>query len=281
MSLIRRKFVGENAIDYTKVDSTIALTTELEAAISAEASSRSAAIAALPTPSTMMIQLTSEDLNRGYLDLGVKANNNIIVWSTSGVMFTKDMDFTMSLVNDLSRISFAAQYLSGGEQELVPGDKIGIFYLPLGTNSFVGPQGAQGPAGMTGANGATGSQGPVGATGAEGPMGYTGPAGATGAAGSQGPAGATGADGATGPVNSRVNSVAITNGSTSVSVTFSSAMSDSNYGINCVLVNTTDSSPQFQPIVITTKSTAGFTAKWNSPVDSANYFLSYVVLPNA
>ena len=39
--------------------------------------------------------------------------------------------------------------------------------------------------------------------------------------------------------------------------------------------NTVDSEPLFQPVTVTAKTTAGFTAKWNSNTDSANYALEY------
>jgi len=70
----------------------------------------------------------------------------------------------------------------------------------------------------------------------------------------------------------------ISAGETSVAVTFSSAMSASTYGLTLCWVNTTDASPMFQPIVVTTKSTTGFTAKWNSALDTANYSLSYIAM---
>lgn len=74
---------------------------------------------------------------------------------------------------------------------------------------------------------------------------------------------------------SRVQRVALINGTTSVAVTFSSPMPDTNYAIVCTMQNVTDSSPQLQPIVITAFDEEGFTAKWNSPLDSGNYFLNY------
>ena len=73
----------------------------------------------------------------------------------------------------------------------------------------------------------------------------------------------------------RVQSVALTTGTTSVSVTFSTSMSSSNYAVTCTLQNTTDSHPQFQPITVTTVSSSGFIANWNVALDSGNYFLNY------
>jgi hypothetical protein len=41
--------------------------------------------------------------------------------------------------------------------------------------------------------------------------------------------------------------------------------------------NTTDAFPQYQELEVTNKSTSGFTFSWNHPLDSNNYFISYVV----
>jgi hypothetical protein len=73
----------------------------------------------------------------------------------------------------------------------------------------------------------------------------------------------------------RSGTASISSGVTSKSVTFSTAFASTNYSINCNLMNTTDASPQFQPITITAKSTTGFTASWNVATDSANYNLEY------
>lgn len=75
----------------------------------------------------------------------------------------------------------------------------------------------------------------------------------------------------------RAGVAAIINGASSKSITFSTAVTDS-YAVQAVLINVTDASPQYQPVTITATSTAGFTASWNAPVDTANYSLSWMVI---
>lgn len=73
----------------------------------------------------------------------------------------------------------------------------------------------------------------------------------------------------------RAGLVSVSLSATSIAVTYSSAMPDSNYAVTCNLVNTADVAPQYQPITITAYNTTGFTAKWNAPLDTANYSLAY------
>jgi hypothetical protein len=75
----------------------------------------------------------------------------------------------------------------------------------------------------------------------------------------------------------------ITISTTSVSVTFASSFayaSATGYAISAVMVNTTDTTPEFQPITITATSTTGFVASWNFPVATANYALSWQTVVN-
>lgn len=72
--------------------------------------------------------------------------------------------------------------------------------------------------------------------------------------------------------------VALTNGTTTQVVTFSTAYGTTNYRVTPSLENDTDVNPQFQPITITNKLTTGFTATWNAPLDSGNYSLNYLAL---
>ena len=73
--------------------------------------------------------------------------------------------------------------------------------------------------------------------------------------------------------------VALASGSTSASFSFSSPQPDLSYVVFDMMGNTTDLHPQFQQVEVTGKTTAGFTAKWNVPLDTANYFLCYIVPP--
>jgi len=65
--------------------------------------------------------------------------------------------------------------------------------------------------------------------------------------------------------------------STSISVTFPSALTTTTYTVLAQMVNETDPNPEFQPITITNKTTTGFTATWNAPVDTSSYHLDYIV----
>lgn len=68
----------------------------------------------------------------------------------------------------------------------------------------------------------------------------------------------------------------VSSGVSSASPTFPIADNGSNYGLVAILQNLVDSSLQFQPLVITSKSSTGFTAKFNATTDSANYKLLYM-----
>jgi hypothetical protein len=73
------------------------------------------------------------------------------------------------------------------------------------------------------------------------------------------------------------NEVALSQGTTTVNVTFVTPQGSNTYVVIAQLVNTTDPDPEFQPITITNKTTTGFTATWNMPLDTANYKLDYLV----
>jgi hypothetical protein len=73
---------------------------------------------------------------------------------------------------------------------------------------------------------------------------------------------------------------AISNGTSTVSVTFSTAFGTTNYAITCNLLNVTDTNPVYQSPTITTQATTGFTAKLNGPVPTANYLLSWTAIAN-
>lgn len=81
------------------------------------------------------------------------------------------------------------------------------------------------------------------------------------------------------PVDFRAGRQAVGSAQTTVSVTFSTAVTTSYIPV-CSWQNTTDSTPQFQPIAITAFTTTGFTATWNAPTDSANYSINWMVLVN-
>lgn len=75
--------------------------------------------------------------------------------------------------------------------------------------------------------------------------------------------------------------VAVSSGATSITISFPSAVANTNYQVFASFVNTVDADPQFQPITITSKTTSGFTATWNAPLESSNYLIDYFAGGNA
>jgi len=72
--------------------------------------------------------------------------------------------------------------------------------------------------------------------------------------------------------------VALTSGLGTTSLTVSiPVQQDTSYVIYAIFENTSDSFPQFQQITVTNKTTTGFTFKWNAPLSSNNYTISYIV----
>lgn len=71
---------------------------------------------------------------------------------------------------------------------------------------------------------------------------------------------------------------AVSSGATSIVVTFPLALQTANAAPRIVawIFDSTDANPQFQPVVITARSSTGFTATWNEPTSSANYVLGYM-----
>jgi hypothetical protein len=78
----------------------------------------------------------------------------------------------------------------------------------------------------------------------------------------------------------RAGSQTISNNTSSQAVSFSSTLGTTAYGLTVTMVNVTDTNPQYQPVIVTSISATGFTAKWNSPTDSANYVLHYHAILN-
>lgn len=72
----------------------------------------------------------------------------------------------------------------------------------------------------------------------------------------------------------------ITNGSPTVSVVFAAPMPNTNYSITATIRNLVDADPIYLNIVSTAKSTTGFTAEFNAPADSGDYFLEWQVARN-
>lgn len=70
--------------------------------------------------------------------------------------------------------------------------------------------------------------------------------------------------------------VTLTSGATSINVSIPTQY-DTSYVVFAMMGNVTDSFPQYQQVEVTAKSPTGFTFSWNHPVDSNNYFISYIV----
>jgi hypothetical protein len=87
-------------------------------------------------------------------------------------------------------------------------------------------------------------------------------------------------DAAAGSINGVANQVSLTSGVTSVVVTLPFAFADTSFIVVPNFGNYTDADPQFQPITIVNKTTNTFTAEWNAPLSSANYYLQYIVTGN-
>jgi hypothetical protein len=146
-----------------------------------------------------------------------------------------------------------------------------------GAPGSAGADGAPGPAGADGAPGsagADGAPGPAGADGAPGPAGADGAPGPAGADGAPGPAGADGAVGPAGPqgpigpigpqgipgtsLDYRSGSATIAANNSSITVTFSSPMPNTNYSITALITNNPNFSFAYT-YTVSNKTTAGFT----------------------
>lgn len=75
--------------------------------------------------------------------------------------------------------------------------------------------------------------------------------------------------------------VILNNGVTFSTVTLPVGYGSNNYIVVAMMQDVTDPFPLFQPIVITSKTSNSFTAKWNLPTDSANYVLNYYAISYA
>jgi hypothetical protein len=79
--------------------------------------------------------------------------------------------------------------------------------------------------------------------------------------------------------DNRAGTAACGSGSTYLSVSYTNPLPDTNYVLMVNFSNTVDAYPLLQPVYITTKTSTGFTATWNAPLDTVNYKLNYFVAP--
>lgn len=79
----------------------------------------------------------------------------------------------------------------------------------------------------------------------------------------------------------RGDSIALASGISTKVVTFSTPFASVNYAVMAQIANLSDSSPQFLQVIVTGKTTSGFTVTFNAETDSNNYILDYRITPYA
>lgn len=87
----------------------------------------------------------------------------------------------------------------------------------------------------------------------------------------------TGGGGGSGSGGGIAQQETVASSATSKTITFPTPLSGANYSVITQWINTTDTNPEFQPITITDKTASGFTATWNTPTDTANYSIAYII----
>jgi len=76
----------------------------------------------------------------------------------------------------------------------------------------------------------------------------------------------------------RADSAPIGDGVNTATITFSSALPTADYTITYTIVNTVDVNPKFLHVIVTNKSTTGFTVQFHQNTDSANYLIEYICI---
>jgi len=64
----------------------------------------------------------------------------------------------------------------------------------------------------------------------------------------------------------------------SKAITFSTAFGDANYSVSAMLNNTTDANPSIYPMIITNRTSTGFTVLFSGDIDSGNYFVEWLAV---
>lgn len=75
----------------------------------------------------------------------------------------------------------------------------------------------------------------------------------------------------------RAGQANISTGFSTVTITFSTPVTDTSYRVTQSILNTTDADPIFLSGVVTSKTVNGFTLKLNAPTDSFNYRVEYSI----
>lgn len=74
-------------------------------------------------------------------------------------------------------------------------------------------------------------------------------------------------------------SVTLPTGSTSETIPFNMTFdSADSYALVVNMTNLIDTGVQYQPVIVTSKTTTDFTAVWNAPTDSANYRIDFIAV---
>lgn len=74
--------------------------------------------------------------------------------------------------------------------------------------------------------------------------------------------------------------VALSNGSTSKAIVFTTSFGSTNYAISATIVNTTDTDPIHVPLLAIAKAATGFTVEWSDALPTANYTLDWSIVGN-
>lgn len=70
--------------------------------------------------------------------------------------------------------------------------------------------------------------------------------------------------------------VSLSSGTIQQNVVFAASLPNSSYSVSLTVL-TDDINPYYQPLVVSNKTQSGFTIKWNSPIPSAGYRVSYLI----
>jgi len=83
----------------------------------------------------------------------------------------------------------------------------------------------------------------------------------------------------TGDVARKMGFNALTPSDVGKNVIFPTPFPDALYSVACRFSNELDPGPQYQSLVVTSKSMNGFVVEWPAPVDSNNYRLEFLATP--
>jgi hypothetical protein len=88
--------------------------------------------------------LTATDVSNGYVDLAHKIVDESLVASVDRLMIHQDDDYSLSVVNDLTRVTFAGNLVSPSEEQVADGDILRFTYAYLAISQNGGGGGGGG-----------------------------------------------------------------------------------------------------------------------------------------